>query len=61
MIQKLIDQPWIAIAFAAIIFLLWCGALMRIKHDRMLQPRARVDRRNKLRAEQDRRWQARTN
>ncbi len=59
MIQKIVDQPWISITFLVILALLWVGALMRIKRDRLLKHRAKVNRRNKLRAERDRRWQTR--
>jgi hypothetical protein len=59
MIQKIVDQPWISITFLVILALLWVGALMRIKRDRLFKHRAKVNRRNKLRAERDRRWQTR--
>lgn len=59
MIQKIIDQPWLFIAFVVLIALLWLGSALRIRRDRMLKHRARVNRRDKIRAERDRRWNAR--
>lgn len=59
MMRTISDQPFIFIAFVAVMVLLWIGASIRIRHDRRLRHRAKVDRRNKLRAERDRRWNAR--
>jgi hypothetical protein len=59
MIQRIVDQPWIFIAFIVVIAALWVGASLRTRRDRRLKHRARVNRRNKLRAERDRRWKAR--
>jgi hypothetical protein len=59
MIQRIVDQPWIFIAFIVLVAALWVGASLRTRRDRMLKHRARVNRRNKLRAERDRRWKAR--
>lgn len=57
--QKIVDQPWVALAFVLILGLLWLGAWWRIRRDRLFRHRARVDRRNKARAERDRRWKVR--
>ncbi len=59
MLQGIFAKPWIFIAFVAIIVLLWFAALARIKRERLLRHRAKVNRRNKLRAERDRRWKNR--
>jgi hypothetical protein len=59
MMRTLSDQPFIFIAFVVVMMLLWIGASIRIRHDRLLRHRAKVDRRNKLRVERDRRWNAR--
>jgi len=58
--QKIADQPWIALVLVVVLGLLWLGALRRIRRDRILRHRAKVDRRNKARAERDRRWKARS-
>ena len=57
--QKIIDQPWVALSFVVILAFLWLAAWRRIRRDRLLRHRAKVDRRNKARAERDRRWSAR--
>jgi len=57
--QQFIEHPWIAVAFVVLVALLWIGASIRIKYDRMKRHRAKVDRRNKLREERERRWKAR--
>lgn len=59
MIQKIVDQPWLFITFIAVIALLWIAASLRVRRDRMLKHRARINRRDKIRAERDRRWKAR--
>jgi hypothetical protein len=59
MYQGILARPWIFIAFVAIIVLLEIAATLRIRRDRMLKHRAKVNRRNKLRAERDRRWKTR--
>ena len=58
--QKIIDQPWIALIFVVILVFLWLAAWRRTRRERLLKHRARVDRRNQARAERDRRWQARS-
>lgn len=59
MIQRIADQPWIFITFVVVMILLWVGASMRVRRDRLRRHRAKVDRRNKARAERDRRWNPR--
>ena len=57
--QGIIGKPWILIAFVAIIVLLRFAALARIRRDRMRRHRAKVNRRNMLREDRDRRWKTR--
>ena len=45
--------------FVAIVAGLWLAARIRMKRDRMFKHRAKVNRRDKLRAERDRRWKTR--
>lgn len=59
MFHKMASEPWVVLALFLILGLLWVAAAIRIRRDRMLKHRARVDRRNRLRAERDRRWKAR--
>ena len=59
MLRGIIERPWMFIAFVAIIILLWIGAKLRIKRERTLRHRAKVNRRNQLRVERDRRWKTR--
>ncbi len=59
MLQGIIGKPWILIAFVAIIVLLRFAALARIRRDRMRRHRAKVNRRNMLREDRDRRWKTR--
>lgn len=59
MLQRLIDHPWMSVVFVVTIAGLWLAAAIRMKRDRMLKHRAKVNRRDKLRAERERRWQTR--
>ena len=59
MLQGIIDRPWIFIAFVVLIAVLRFAALARIRRDRMRRHRAKVNRRNMLRADRDRRWKTR--
>ena len=59
MIQKITEQPWLFAAFVVLIVVLWFAASRRVRHDRWRKHQARVDRRNKIRAERDRRWRVR--
>lgn len=59
MIQKIVEQPWLFVAFVVLIALLWLGSALRVRRDRLRKHLARVNRRNKIRAERDRRWNVR--
>lgn len=59
MIQKIAEQPWLFVAFVVLIALLWLGAALRVRRDRLRKHLDRVNRRNKIRAERDRRWKVR--
>ena len=59
MIQKISEQPWLFIALVVIIALLWFASTVRVRRDRWRKHLARVNRRDKIRAERDRRWRPR--
>ena len=59
MMQKIIEQPWLFMAFVVLIAVLWLAASRRVRHDRLRKHQTRVDRRNAIRAERDRRWRLR--
>ena len=56
MIQNIVDNPFIFCTFVALLIFLNIGAALRVRHDRTLKDRAKVNRREKPRAEKDRRW-----
>ncbi|HJW25653.1 MAG TPA: hypothetical protein VJ576_12210 [Rhodocyclaceae bacterium] len=60
MIQSILHQPWVFLAWILVLVLLQMGAALRIRHDRKLRRRrALADRRQVPRPEPDRRWSAR--
>ena len=59
MLQRIIEHSWMSCVFVAIVAGLWLAARIRMKRDRMFKHRAKVNRRDKLRAERDRRWKTR--
>jgi preprotein translocase subunit YajC len=59
MMQRIIEQPWLFMAFVVLIAVLWFAASRRVRRDRLRKHQSRVDRRNAIRAQRDRRWRAR--
>ena len=59
MIEKITEQPGLFVAFVALIAVLWFAASLRVRRDRLRKHQARVNRRNAIRAERDRRWRVR--
>ena len=59
MMQKIIEQPWLFLAFVVLIVALWFAASRRVRRDRLRKHQARIDRRNAIRAQRDRRWRLR--
>lgn len=59
MMQRIIEQPWLFMAFVVLIAALWLAAGRRIRRDRLRKHQARLDRRNVIRAQRDRRWRLR--
>ena len=59
MMQKIVEQPWLFLAFVVLIVALWFAASRLVRRDRLRKHQARVDRRNAIRAQRDRRWRLR--
>jgi len=59
MLQRVIDQPWVFLAFVLAVVVLNVFATLRVRRDRKLKRRAITDRRKPLRSGTDRRWQSR--
>jgi flagellar biosynthesis/type III secretory pathway M-ring protein FliF/YscJ len=52
-VQKILDQPWIALAFVVILALLWLAAWGRCRRERLLRLQAKEKKRGNLRLVHD--------